>query len=320
MWVAFYPAILYQSPGQIRPSMVLGYQTQETIMRQSVELAIRVAGKPLHQYKDHEDDIFVEGRKGSEYTLHIHNRYSLRVLAVLSVDGLSIMDGKLATPESRGYILGPYASMEIPGWSLNEEAVAKFKFGDKEKSYAALGETQDTSNSGTIGMLVYSEKTKQVPLTGVALLGYRDVDTHGNPRGLYWSKGPQSDNHYEPSHGTLRMVGSNSNSQTAQAQAIGSTALDMGYSSLVIGCSLPLAPATANNLGTEFGSESAFKTVSKSFERDYQIQASTIYYDDARGLKLRGISVIKNPQTPAPKGNPFPGTSCKPPASWSGKQ
>ena len=288
-------------------------------MSSTVDLSIQVAGKPLHIYKDHEADSFVEGRKGSEYIIHAKNKSSSRVLVILSVDGLSIMDGKPASTSSHGYILGPWAVISIPGWSLDDQTVAKFKFGDKEKSYAALGEAQDTSNSGTIGMLVYSEKTKQVPYT---LQPYLNYDPYGDtrPKRAYWSKGPQSDNHYEPTQGILRSANSNSNSQAAQAQSIGSTALHVGHSSPVIGCSLPITPATANNLGTEFGSESAFKTVSKSFERDYQIQASTIYYDDARGLKLRGISVIKNPQTPAPKGNPFPGTSCKPPASWSGKQ
>jgi len=311
--------------------MVLGYQTQETIMRQSVELAIRVAGKPLHQYKDHEDDIFVEGRKGSEYTLHIHNRYSLRVLAVLSVDGLSIMDGKLATPESRGYILGPYASMEIPGWSLNEEVVAKFKFGDKEKSYAALGETQDTSNSGTIGMLVYAEKNKP---RIEQYLTFKGQSKYLMPLQASWSAEPLYGGQ-TASQGILRgssiclnnvLVGSASPIQAQSsigglelaAQAYASQfATEYKSSPGLSACATPVQD-TANNLGTEFGESTDFKTTSESFERWYLLQTTTIYYDDARGLKIRGIEVIRNPQTPAPKGNPFPGRGCKPPVDWRG--
>jgi len=301
-------------------------------MSSVVELSIRVGGKPLHIYKDSDADSFVEGRKGSEYTLHLKNKTRDRVLAVLSVDGLSIMDGKLATPDSRGYILDSFGSMEIPGWTLDLKTVAKFKFGDKDHSYAALGETQDTANSGTIGMLVYSEKVKPVPYV---IHQYLSHDTYDEvrPRGPYWSKSPvyQNVNLVGSSVGSaggsaspLRAV---SNLVMGQGQGMSSAVASAGPQSsitdAVYGSSKGISfnseqPATSNNLGTEFGAESTFKTNSVSFSRGYNIQTTTIYYDDARGLKLRGIEVIKNPQIPAPKGNPFPGVGCKPPANWRG--
>ena len=74
---------------------------------QAVELSVCVGDKPLHVYKDLEDDSFVEARKGSEYILRLRNKTLERVLAVVSVDGLSIMNGEQATPDSGGYILAP---------------------------------------------------------------------------------------------------------------------------------------------------------------------------------------------------------------------
>ena len=291
-------------------------------MRQFVQLSVRVDGKPLHQYRDQDDDFFVEGRKGSEYTLHINNSVNERVLVVLSVDGLSIMDGEQATPDSRGYILGPYGSMEIPGWSLGDKSVAKFKFGAKDSSYAALGETQDTSNVGTLGMLVYSEKTKPVPFILNQYLNNGTYEDDVRPRGPYWSKSPQYGSNVSNSNGLegyspLRGVSAVNNMSVGQGAGVTQTvgALALQQSSIA---SPVQAQAAVANLGTQFGDESQFKTRSVSFERGTLMQTTVVYYDDAKGLKFRGIQVIRNPRTPAPKGNPFPGTGCKPPANWRG--
>lgn len=100
---------------------------------------------------------FVIGNKGSNYSLLVKNRSKSRLEAVMSVDGLDVIDGKTASTKKRGYLVYPGKTLEVKGFRMSHQAVAAFKFSSVGNSYANLrhGETR---NVGVLGLAVYSEK------------------------------------------------------------------------------------------------------------------------------------------------------------------
>lgn len=100
---------------------------------------------------------FVIGTKGSNYSLLVKNRSKSRLEAVLSVDGLDIIDGKTGSMKKRGYLVYPGKTLELKGFRTSHEAVAAFKFSSVGNSYANLrhGETR---NVGVLGLAVFAEK------------------------------------------------------------------------------------------------------------------------------------------------------------------
>jgi hypothetical protein len=80
---------------------------------------------------------YVEGRDGSEFEIEFVNNNAHDVEAILSVDGLSVTDGKPAGSDSTGYMVPARGRVRIPGWTLDSKQVANFFFaGAKGGSYA----------------------------------------------------------------------------------------------------------------------------------------------------------------------------------------
>ena len=119
-------------------------------------MKVLVNGNPVTVYS-HKGQEFIEGRKGSEYVLQISNQNARRVKAVVSVDGISVIDGKPAGSHSTGYIIDPYKGIDIDGWRISNDTVRKFVFDDVEKSYASRTGNSE-SNIGVIAVRLYQEK------------------------------------------------------------------------------------------------------------------------------------------------------------------
>jgi len=111
--------------------------------------------------------------------------YSGRSEVCISVDGLSVMDGKPASIMTRGYIVSD-TKLRLPGWRLDGGSVAKFEFTAAQDSYAASKGA--VSNAGVVGVVVFAEKR-------APSFSYRGggVDLHAGSRGdlSYQSKGIQ---------------------------------------------------------------------------------------------------------------------------------
>ena len=115
-----------------------------------------VADRPVREW-GHQGRTYIEGRKGSKFTLRFRNNTAQRVLAVPSIDGLCALDGQPATGASKGYIIAAYSSAEIKGWKMNLRETADFVFTDRETtSYAA--QTHGAQNGGIIAVKVFAEK------------------------------------------------------------------------------------------------------------------------------------------------------------------
>jgi hypothetical protein len=95
-------------------------------------------------------------RWGTEYAIRVSNHGPRRVLAVLSVDGLSVINGRPASAESTGYVVAPSSQIVIRGWRRSLSTVAAFTFEPRAKSYAGLMGWPE--NVGVIGLLAIEEQ------------------------------------------------------------------------------------------------------------------------------------------------------------------
>src|ERR1041384_1895425 len=87
----------------------------------------RATGPELPVYW-HEGKAYVVGRPGNEYQVIVRNRLGEDLLAVVSVDGLNVMNGQPANPRQSGYILGPGTRYDVKGWRKSMEEIAAFYF------------------------------------------------------------------------------------------------------------------------------------------------------------------------------------------------
>lgn len=99
---------------------------------------------------------YVTGRHGDRYVIELANHTSQRFEAVVSVDGLDVIDGRPAALGKRGYVLAPYARLAIEGFRRSLHEVAEFRFGSVADSYAAR--TGSARNVGVIGVAVFDER------------------------------------------------------------------------------------------------------------------------------------------------------------------
>jgi len=99
---------------------------------------------------------FIVGTDGERYRLVIRNGVNARFEIVASVDGLDVIDGQPADPARRGYILDPYGVLVIDGFRQSDDAVAAFRFGAVDDSYAA--KTSGDRNVGVIGVAIFAEE------------------------------------------------------------------------------------------------------------------------------------------------------------------
>lgn len=229
----------------------------------------------------HEGQTFIEGRPKSEYKIKIRNYEPRRIKVVVSVDGLSIIDGLPASESSTGYVINAYDSLEIDGWRVDDNNVRKFVFGSKKDSYAAKS-GQGTQNTGVIGIMAFTEKAPNT----------MNINH-------FYQKSPGW-NDFNPSFSSgLRGIGMSSGGPVV-GSIVNLNSIDVAASA-----------ASFNNVATEQGAEITSRVTSTAFTPEAGLATTkVIFYDDVKGLEARGIQVKKAiPASP----NPFPAstTYCK---------
>ncbi len=122
----------------------------------AVTISVRDAnGDPLEAVHVGERT-FVVGQAGQRYSIVLQNHTSHRFEAVGTVDGLDVINGKPGTFDNRGYVLLPFATLEIEGFRTSTAAVAAFRFASVADSYAA--QTGSARNVGVIGIAFFTER------------------------------------------------------------------------------------------------------------------------------------------------------------------
>jgi hypothetical protein len=124
--------------------------------RLRVGLEVLVGGKPIPTIA-HQGKLYLPVTKlGTEYTIRVWNHGPRRIAALVSVDGLSVIDGQPASETNPGYLVTPFSDILIKGWRRDLKAVAAFRFVEREKSYAAqMGQLEKV---GVISLLVIEEQ------------------------------------------------------------------------------------------------------------------------------------------------------------------
>lgn len=102
------------------------------------------------------DRTFVVGQAGQRYSIVLQNHTSHRFEAVATVDGLDVINGKPGTFDNRGYVLMPFATVEIDGFRTSTSSVAAFRFAAVADSYAA--QMGSARNVGVIGVAFFAER------------------------------------------------------------------------------------------------------------------------------------------------------------------
>ena len=127
----------------------------------AISVSIRdSSGDPLEAVKAG-GRTFVIGQSGERYSVVLKNNTSHRFEAVATVDGLDVINGKDGTFDNRGYVLMPFATLEIEGFRQSTQQVAAFRFAAVGDSYA--GQMGKARNVGVIGVAFFLEKGDSIP-------------------------------------------------------------------------------------------------------------------------------------------------------------
>lgn len=152
--------VIYYNDSKGIEAMAGPYKNKTSGLQLAANGAVEWGVKSGWGYADHAmagGKRYVVGKKGRKYSLIVRNLSTRRLEAVLSVDGLDVMDGQAASFRKRGYILAPGEVLEVKGFRTSYEAVAAFEFATVSASYSNLkhGTTRDV---GVIGLAVFTEK------------------------------------------------------------------------------------------------------------------------------------------------------------------
>ena len=118
-----------------------------------------VQGEKVLRQVCHEGQTYVEAKGSGEYEIRLTNNTALRRLAVLSVDGINVIEGKDAGYDGSGFVLEPWKSITVKGFLRSGRECARFTFAKNTESYA--NQTgRGTKNTGVIGVAVFDEQKK----------------------------------------------------------------------------------------------------------------------------------------------------------------
>jgi hypothetical protein len=119
-------------------------------------LEVVIDGIPAATYH-HRGTIYVEAQREQAYALRLTNPTGERVGVALSVDGLNVIDARHSDAWSASkWILGPYETIDIPGWQVDQATARYFYFTGERSSYgAARGRTE---NLGVIEAVFFRER------------------------------------------------------------------------------------------------------------------------------------------------------------------
>ena len=269
------------------------------------ELSVSVNGRAVKEYS-HRGNTFIEGKEGSEFEIVVKNNSFDEVLAVVSVDGKSVMTGENCSIEnSGGYVIPAMSHIKIPGWRLNNDSIAKFVYSNPQESYAAQTSEmpEEPLNLGVIGCAIFKRQPvcsfNRILRSNGTSISPKNIE----PRGWDYPCSPPI------WYSTSNLNHSINCNASADATAnTNSVTLDS------------MTASSTSQIGTGFGREQEHAVMVTEFKRQATPEAiMTIYYDSRNGLQAKGV-----PLTPVVAIVPqaFPGSTnkgCKPPAGWKNR-
>lgn len=298
----------------------------------NVEVSVLVGGRPV-KFFGHNGKTYISASYGAEYEIKIRNDNGYRVMAVVSVDGLSVLDGKPANKDGVGYVLSAYSSYSVKGFRKDQDTVGAFKFTKKKKGYAKEV-TGSAENSGVIAVAVFAEKRPVYWNNSIFIGGTTLNERSAQPS---WFT--------EPSYTTCSLnsdlIGRSINTESPRESAVGAGSLlrsmsagcgqsasltNNGVNSVNYSFCSSVENATKSvkaqnaapdfNAATTWGSKLQDSVTNTTFEKAsaYPMAEFNIYYDIRQNLEKIGISFETPKQVAFPK--PFPQGFATPPAGW----
>jgi len=283
-------------------------------------------GSPLRAYSSR-GRYYVLGDQGDRYLIRVTNPTPSRVEAVVTVDGLDVVDGEGGDLRKRGYIVPPYGELRLEGFRTSTQEVATFRFSSVRNSYA--GRKGKARNVGVIAVALFAEQAPPQVIAPPPPPPYYYEDDYGDR--VY----PQGESRAPSASG--RGAGGVAKRPAAPAPAPAPAAPSRAEASEAPKASA--APGAADEevagraccgtarrerpgLGTEFG-EQRYSSV--SFTRFVRASSRPtvvveLRYNDAAGLTALGIPVEPYPDydeiETRESANPFPGdhSFARPPA------
>lgn len=315
----------------------------------SYDINILVNGSRCKQY-NHNGKVFIEAKRGSEYTIEIKNNTWNRILAVCSVDGLDILNGEPAKEDNAGYVINGYNTGKFDGFRVSNEKVARFVFDYKDRSYAASKEDGSERNVGVIGVRLFEEKEKPVvkeihhrhdhwnyplvppwrpywerPTIWCETLGSSTVNCY-NDEALYScdsvpTKGDttgQSFTKNAPTKGSTRGATRKLSSTLNDTRGIMGSSL----AGSAMRCCNNVSPepqitAQSFDMGTKWGEAKESKVIEVDFERGILALSLDVYYASRQSLIEMGVPIGNEKQVSFPES--FKDSKySKPPKHWRG--
>ncbi|HEY4056865.1 MAG TPA: hypothetical protein VGM39_09655 [Kofleriaceae bacterium] len=297
---------------------------------------IRENGETLPTYSQR-GRFYVQGNAGERYVVRVVNPTGNRIEAVVSIDGLDVVDGEDGDLHKRGYVVPPYGETRIEGFRTSTDDVATFRFSSVDGSYA--GKQGKARNVGVIAVALFEEQgapAEQQIIVGDAK-GGKDKNTEGGFRPPYDYEDDLAPNAAPPAPTTTasRDTGRAGGGAPAKAEkkaAAEPTArptssrpapapagaqrrmLDESADEADYAPTQEEAPKTERlGLGTEFGEQRQSAASFTKFERatDRPIAIAELRYNDMAGLTALGINVQPLPDQgeimTRETADPFPG-------------
>jgi hypothetical protein len=249
--------------------------------------------KPIKIYYDSDGRKWVEAHNGTKFVIEVKNNTADTYLAVVSVDGLNVINAKRAEldPDNGGYVVDKFQSLKVEGWRTSMDSVREFVFtNDSKKSYShKLGANE--SNTGVIGIALFKEY----------IMNYFGSTTLFNlsktyPNDVYYGSGIST---------------GSSCTTTTDSSNINTTALRSNTSNQASYSTDNIEPLSCS-ISTAQGDSKVGKAISsyKKFLSTVEFSDS-IYYDSRENLIKRGIiKVDKDKKSSLPQ--PFSTSSFCP--------
>lgn len=150
-------------------------------------------GSPLSTFA-HNGRYYVLGDAGERYTIRVSNPTARRIEAVVSVDGLDVIDGENGDLGKRGYIVPPYGDLRIEGFRTSQSDVATFRFSSVGGSYA--GKKGKARNVGVIAVALFEEQAPPEMIEQEVVIGGDFPHPHPTP-------GPRPRPYYDRDDGRI---------------------------------------------------------------------------------------------------------------------
>lgn len=294
----------------------------------SYDINILVNGNRCKQYH-HNGRIFIEAKEGSEYAIEIKNNEWNRILAVCSVDGLDILNGKPAVEGGPGYVINQLNSSRFDGFRVSDDKVAKFIFDYKGSSYAASKGNGAEKNVGVIGVRLFQEKVKPEPIH----IHHWNVPNNpwyydGTPKPYYpssptiWCDTTFTRSSLEDTcYGSTLDMASDEDSPTRRFCGNTMKSTNLNGNSTVNNAAMFFNSVQENprgfDMGTKWGEAKESKVVEVEFERGILALTTNIYYASRQSLLEMGVPLGNEKQVSFPE--PFADSKyAKPPTNWRG--